>query len=189
MTVKRDAIITDLPPSQHDTDMKWHLLIQILPFLSFFTSIRADVVHHLDAVALGRLGTATNSCGWIAENAGNYSDSYKYALRFEKSTRILSPVYPTPIKRIELKVVSSAQSDRQLAVIPLRKANPLAELTYLCDYTPSKNIFSLQEVCWSPTNDIRQVQLGLVGAGRTGWGLLFLDVFLADPKPLSIHVR
>lgn len=145
----------------------------------------------VDAIGLGRIGTGISCEGWRVTSVTNYGKDYRNALRLNlKTSSVDSPVFTNTIVGIELDIVSSSQSGRRLAITPFHAGKPLTDLTHLCDYSTSKNIFIPQSIRWAYEARIDAIQFNLVGSSTTAWGISRLAVICEERRlPTVIVIR
>lgn len=154
------------------------LSLVVLPLCAETT----ELVFPVDIVTLGEIGTGTNDAGWVATALSHYGSDNKFALRFYRNdSRADSPLYPAPIRQIEITAFSSSTNlTRQLVVIPhpYRHTPIGTNAIYRCAATASTSRPYTQTVTWAPPLDIRRFSLAVeyeTGA-RTGWGVASLVV-------------
>lgn len=145
-------------------------------------ALEAAETNRVDVISLGRLGTGWSNDGWQVSSVTNYSASYSSALRFNiKGSYALSPVFAEPITRIDLQTISSADSLRRLAFTPLAGGIAQTNLTRLCAYSATKNIFVHQSLTWPRSANVRSFRIQLEGNGGTAWGIRSMTILSLDP--------
>lgn len=161
--------------------VRLHLIVFALATLAQ-PVLRAASTNVVDAIALGRIGTGVSPDGWTVSGVNNYSDSYKFALRFDtKDDLVQSPVFANPVTRVLLKASSSSAAGRRLAFTPVRDDAARTNLTRLCAYSKTKNVFLAQTLSWPRNAGVHAFRIHLEGGGNTGWGILEMSVIFDDP--------
>ena len=165
----------------------------ILLSVGLASVLRADVTNVVAVAELGRIGTGTSADGWELTDVSNYSESYKYALKINKtSCRVVSPEYATAVVGVTLKTISSSQADRRLALIPIAEGVALTDPMFRCAYSPKNYSATVQTVAWPAELKARRFEIRLDGGGSTGWGIQELSVITSDPPPrrgFRLHVQ
>ena len=165
--------------------------LQILLFALAANTLPAAETNAVDVIALGRISTdgstGVSNDGWTVSGVNNYSESYKSALRFNaKDDFVQSPAFARPVTRILLETVSSTNAHRRLAFTPLRGDVAQTNLTRLCAYSPTKNIFRAQTLSWPRSAGVRAFRIQLEGAGSTNWGIRTMTLVSDDPAPGTV---
>ena len=160
------------------------VLFTLLSVCGSFVSY-SDVTNHFDMVEIAKAGEGRTDSGWELHSITNYSDDYKYALRFRvKDSYLLSPQWNEPILGVRLNVFSSTNANRRLIIQPIASDEVQTNLIQSCAYSEKKYKFTEQTFTWSLTDNIHQLRLAYDdGGGSTGWGLLWLEVITAGDSP------
>ncbi len=156
----------------------------------------AGITNTVDAVALGALeevsgdSTIVSPDGWTLTDLTAYSDKYDSALKFDSERDVLlSPVYSTSIKRLEVRLFSSSDQGRRLVVTPVKNGVEASDLSKKLDYSGDYKK-TTQVISWSGADRVRQFRFNLDDGGKkTGWGLLEITVIRSDPLPFVIRLR
>ncbi len=130
----------------------------------------------VDIAPLAAFGNATTgeTNDWLVCTIGAYADG---ALQFNAhDDRLVSPVFPRSIVKVEAGLKSSANASRVLRFVPdagedlARNAEPCA----------SSSQIEQQTFSWSAEDGVRQLTISLSGGGTAIWGLGSLAIHLVD---------
>jgi hypothetical protein len=128
--------------------------------------------------------------GWTIMDTDSYSDT-AINIRINRNVAdeyIDSPVFAHAITSIELKLKSSAQSDRRLAFIPVYDglATTDTALWSRCDYSPNKDTYVARTNYFPLSANVRAFRMALDdGGGSTGWGVSEMTIVTTDTDPIA----
>ena len=145
----------------------------------------------VDVVSFGRLGTGVTADGWRCNDLSNFAKDRWYALQFPKlaESRVTSPVFDERITHLAFTVFSSSNVNRRLVFTPSSKGETIPALAYACDYSPTAYKRTQQTIAWPLSARVDSFDVRLEGSGRTGWGLVSLDLTLAPPPAFVVSVK
>ena len=130
--------------------------------------------------------------GWTLCDIDSYSEKNGAAnIRINRNVKdeyIDSPTFDHPIIRIELKVKSSGQTGRKLALIPIYNGSPTADtnLWARCEYSPTKDTYVPQTNFFPRSAEVHAFRMALDdGGGSTGWGVSMITIITDDSPQLT----
>ena len=130
--------------------------------------------------------------GWTLCDIDSYSEKNGAAnIRINRNVKdeyIDSPTFYHPIIRIELKVKSSGQTGRKLALIPIYNGSPTADtnLWARCEYSPTKDTYVPQTNFFPRSAEVHAFRMALDdGGGSTGWGVSMITIITDDSPQLT----
>ena len=158
--------------------------------LSAAMAFGAETTNVVDIAALAACSTGTTN-GWATAGIDSYNESFAN-IRFNANGEYaLSPDFGAPVVRIELKLMSSSESGRRLAFVPVRDGEEVHAERLECEYSPNKDTFVDRTIEVPAGCVFSRFKMALTEANgtTTAWGVSSLRVITAgEPAPASLAV-
>ena len=151
----------------------------VLPAMMAFGVEATNVV---DVAALAACATGSTN-GWMTSGLDSYLSDKPANIRFNAGgDYALSPDFGVPVVRLEMKLLSSSQGGRRLAIVPVRDDEEIHAERLVCDYSPTEYTFVARTIEVPADCLFSQFKLMLTEANNTttAWGVSSLCVVTAD---------